>query len=698
MKTFVKKGIAVLLGALLCVQISAFVGCNKAPDGPETYAVTAEAVGGGRLSASDERVEVGGAVTFTAYPDKGNVLERLEINGGTVATVNGTYTVVGVLRDLAAKAYFAKPEVTIEGYIGDELVMTAAGRIDTAIGQLPTPMVKGKRLLYWTYEDGRQAVPTDYIETAGTLKLTAVTEDITDEYAAQLTPFSLTSSYFDAAATKYGAVFHTAVEPVNPVAQIVECPQTGEPDWSNARNVTAESEVWMREYVNTCVIDGLAFDTAYAVRLGDYAADAWSDVYTFTTRKAAIDATEFFFVSDSQQSSHASTLGKTNGYDRRRGQYIGDDKTYYSELLRAAIDKFPEAQFILHGGDYVEYGGASDFWQDMLRTVENYLFDLPTMVVSGNHEGQYYATGDGNIYFQMVNKMFNIDSPNVEAPNLGEYYSFDYGPAHFVCLRSEDTTYYGGPFGDAQLRWLESDLAKVDRNVTPWVIAVAHQAVITAEYAYNSHVSADTVYSGVLPLLDKYGVDLFLNGHNHSLEISNPLVWDETENGTTVEYNGGKSFTYEHVVPAAYTAGTATVDGDEVKTFTYADGYRGKRGTVFHQVANAGPQYLYLRDPQYDLSYDIADLSANIAKTNGLFNCLLTTGAIDKDGKIYNTMTGEGDLDRYKGYSMYSYIEIENGSLTCRSYGVDVYGQVWDETDAPLADFTVYAGGFRLTK
>lgn len=35
MKTFVKKGIAVLLGALLCVQISAFVGATRRPTDPK---------------------------------------------------------------------------------------------------------------------------------------------------------------------------------------------------------------------------------------------------------------------------------------------------------------------------------------------------------------------------------------------------------------------------------------------------------------------------------------------------------------------------------------------------------------------------------------------------------------------------------------------------------------------------------------
>lgn len=713
MKRLTKCGLLWAAVLLLLFQTAGFVGCTKQEQfAPAEYAVTVSAVGEGSLSASAETVAEGEPVTFTAKANRGYVLERLEINGGRVHAVRDTYTIVNVLRDIKAKAYFVKPEVAIEGYDGSAQVLSAVGRVGGVIGQLPTPSIVGKRVLYWTYENGSRMYPTDPIEQAGVVKLYAVTEEIPAEEKARLVPYSVTTSYFDAAATKYGVVFHTENMPIAPVALVLEKPLSGEPDWSSAQVIAADAEEWLREYVSHTVIDGLKFGTDYLVKVGDYAADKYSRVYEFTTRESVVTDTKFFFVSDSQQSGLSEHLGELNGYSSKHGKNIGAGKTYYSETLRSAVDRFPDAQFILHGGDYVENGTNTAYWRDMLGSVDAYLFDLPTQALSGNHEGAAYGMGDGSVWYEMTSKVFNIDGVRdaITAAGHGIYYSFDYGPAHIVCLRSEDTVHNWQPdspifgqFGNEQINWLKNDLGAVDRNVTPWVIVVAHQAVITAEYYNSSHVTADRTYSQIMPILTDYDVDLFLSGHNHTLEISNPLVWDKTYGGSTMEYNGGASFVWKNVKPSDYTAGTAIVDGNSVKTFNYADGFTGKRGTVYHQVACAGPQYLSLRDPYHDLSFTRDDLTANIEKTDGLWNCLLTTGSIDKtdpqdNSKTkYQTLTGAyyaGDV--YKGYSMYDYIEIDSTSLTCRSYGVDVYGQVYG--NGQLQDYSVYVDGFRLNK
>ena len=59
--------------------------------------------------------------------------------------------------------------------------------------------------------------------------------------------------------------------------------------------------------------------------------------------------------------------------------------------------------------------------------------------------------------------------------NTSRFFSVDLGLGHFIALDSNvyvnklDTQW-----ADAQLEWLEKDLASVDRSVTPWVIAMAH--------------------------------------------------------------------------------------------------------------------------------------------------------------------------------------------------------------------------------
>ncbi len=106
------------------------------------------------------------------------------------------------------------------------------------------------------------------------------------------------------------------------------------------------------------------------------------------------------------------------------------------------------------------------------------------------------------------------------------WYSFDYGMVHFIQFNTETDfthapdepggsgTENAGPFAPsgAQLEWLKNDLASVDREKTPWVIAAGHRPwfVSTSKCA--------ECQAAFEPLLLQYGVDLVLHGHKHFYE------------------------------------------------------------------------------------------------------------------------------------------------------------------------------------
>ena len=161
-------------------------------------------------------------------------------------------------------------------------------------------MIAGKRFLGWQDADGNPVNALTTVTASGTLALTAVWTDVTDAEKAALTPFSATTVYHDAAATKYGVVFHTETEPIAPQVQVAE---GGTDDFSGARVVSCTYETWLSEYIVSAVIDGLAYETEYSVRFGDAAADVWSKTYTFTTRAETVADASFYFVTDTQQLS-----------------------------------------------------------------------------------------------------------------------------------------------------------------------------------------------------------------------------------------------------------------------------------------------------------------------------------------------------------------------------------------------------------
>jgi hypothetical protein len=96
-----------------------------------------------------------------------------------------------------------------------------------------------------------------------------------------------------------------------------------------------------------------------------------------------------------------------------------------------------------------------------------------------------------------------------------KYYSFDYANIHFVCLDSQSSQRQPG---SPMLTWLENDLATTTKN---WIVAYWHHP----PYSWGTHTSDGELEliemrEYVVPILEKYGVDLTLCGHSHNYERS----------------------------------------------------------------------------------------------------------------------------------------------------------------------------------
>ncbi|KAE8675159.1 Purple acid phosphatase 15 [Hibiscus syriacus] len=73
--------------------------------------------------------------------------------------------------------------------------------------------------------------------------------------------------------------------------------------------------------------------------------------------------------------------------------------------------------------------------------------------------------------------------------------------------------------GAKQYKWLERDLANVDRSVTPWLVATWHPPWYNS---YKAHYKeAECTRVEMEELLYSYSVDIVLNGHVHAYERSN---------------------------------------------------------------------------------------------------------------------------------------------------------------------------------
>uniref|UniRef100_A0A453LGN3 Purple acid phosphatase n=1 Tax=Aegilops tauschii subsp. strangulata TaxID=200361 RepID=A0A453LGN3_AEGTS len=158
-----------------------------------------------------------------------------------------------------------------------------------------------------------------------------------------------------------------------------------------------------------------------------------------------------------------------------------------------------------------------DYWG---RYMEALTSGTPMMVVEGNHEIEEQI---GNKTFAAYRSRFAF--PSTESGSFSPfYYSFDAGGIHFLML---------GAYADygrsgEQYRWLEKDLAKVDRSVTPWLVAGWHAPWYTTYKAHYREVECMRV--AMEELLYSHGLDIAFTGH--VTPQSHPLT--DTDRPTSV--------------------------------------------------------------------------------------------------------------------------------------------------------------------
>jgi hypothetical protein len=179
----------------------------------------------------------------------------------------------------------------------------------------------------------------------------------------------------------------------------------------------------------------------------------------------------------------------------------GDTRTYPQDHdavaagMVATMAADPAFQsIILSVGDLVSDGDFEEYWDSeffgpALPHVAELLGNAPLQVSMGNHEG------DGELFQKYFPYPYVAD----------RYWSFDYGPAHFVCIDQ-----YTDPLsGSAQLAWLDGDLAGTAK---PWRFIYLHEPGWSADSGHENDLD---VQQYIQPLCEMYGVAIVFGGHNH---------------------------------------------------------------------------------------------------------------------------------------------------------------------------------------
>lgn len=203
--------------------------------------------------------------------------------------------------------------------------------------------------------------------------------------------------------------------------------------------------------------------------------------------------------------------------DNKNGPFIHSKNT---DLI---LTKNPS--FVIHNGDLVDRGYVYKQWEKLFFTpARRIMSHVPLFPVLGNHEEH------AKLYYDF----FSL-------PGNEQWYSFDFGNAHFIILDSDKEFL---DKDDAQINWLIDDLQK---NTATWTFVNFHHPPFTAGGGYYD-VERIFLKNLLHPIFEEYGVDVVMSGDDHNYERTFPIVSKNGEKPITyiVSGNGGTPMRYVH--------------------------------------------------------------------------------------------------------------------------------------------------------
>ena len=318
-------------------------------------------------------------------------------------------------------------------------------------------------------------------------------------------PHAMTVNLYDAATNTYSFVWNTDKVALDPVLQICE----GETfDAKTAVNHKAIQEDMVGEssgevhVTHVCKVRvSLEAGKTYSYRIYDTRAKVGGASYTFTARDPKKESFTFVHLTDSQVTDFSVNSGIP------------------MNMILRQLEKWETLpEFLLHTGDVVQYGISEKIWRYMLELSESQLSKMPFVTVGGNHE----MVGYGGSQYDIL-KHFDAKMPEQDCAK-GYYFCFDYGNVRFIQLNTNEAFGSTKKLSDAQYNWLVEQLETNDQK---WTIVSMHHALYSVG-SWGNNPAEVSITKGLRAQLSdlfaQYGVDLVLQGHDHTNSYTYPIA------------------------------------------------------------------------------------------------------------------------------------------------------------------------------
>ena len=297
---------------------------------------------------------------------------------------------------------------------------------------------------------------------------------------------------------------------------------------------------------HSVVFENLKPNTLYAYRVGF--AENWSEWIQFKTANDTYSPTQFVYFGDAQN----------------------DILNHWSRVIRMAYKTAPDASFVIHAGDLVDSAHKDNEWAQWFKAGGFIHSQWTAMPVVGNHEFQRFDGYEGTLPRRLSiqwRPQFTLPvEENLDEKLHETVYSVEYQDILVLVLNSTGHL-------EEQTEYIREKLTNSDAK---WKIVTNHHSV------FSPAEGRDFEYARKVwkPMFEKYGVDLVLNGHDHTYARGHTPVKSQNVNESGI-------FKTLYVTSVS---GPKQYKIDKVKIKNYeVDGYKSdkmREETQFFQVIN----------------------------------------------------------------------------------------------------------------
>lgn len=360
----------------------------------------------------------------------------------------------------------------------------------------------------------------------------------------------------------------------------------------------------VKYYSNKVIVKNLKADTNYYYQVMQNG--KWQDAEVYTTK--SFSEFSFLYVGDPQIGASKNQTSTEQEKMVSAGNEVSstaadnlaarNDGYNWNNILNDAVKDHSNVSFIVSAGDQVNAGKNEREYAAYLGA--DALTSLPVATTIGNHDS---VSNQYSLHFNNPNAFSSSDANYIQGQTeAGTDYYYSYGNVLFIVL---DTNNYNCATHENVMKKAISE-----NKDAKWRIVVFHQDIFGSGY---DHSDSDgmVLRTQLTPLMDKYDIDVVLQGHDHTYSRTYQLQGDgkdHTAYGKDVDMKSADYITQNNCYQIVDDTESGTVVNPKGTVYLEANSATGSK---FYNLIASKQDYISERSQTWTPSYSVVTVTGN---------------------------------------------------------------------------------------